>query len=67
MSKFVIWNITQNLKKALLFRSRVGIFDIFFKRLYEESFEDLQINSNYKFQTCATMSNKMAAALKSFR
>ena len=67
MSKFVIWNITQNLKKALLFRSRVGIFDIFFKRLYEESFEDLQINSNYKFQTCATMSNKMAAGLKSFR
>ena len=28
--------------------------------LYEESFEDLQVNSNWKFQNCATMSHKMA-------
>ena len=33
-------------KRPLLFRSEIGIFDIYFKRLYEESFEDLQINSN---------------------
>ena len=36
-------------------------FDIFFKRLHEESFEDLQINSNWKFQTRTTISHKMAA------
>ena len=47
-------------KKPLLFRSDVDIFDIFFKRLYEESFEDLQIRSNGKFQTCVIMSHKMA-------
>ena len=29
-------------KKRLLFRSEIGTFDICFKRLYEESFEDLQ-------------------------
>ena len=40
-------------------RSEIGIFDIFYKRLYEDSFEDLQINSSWKFQTCATMSHKM--------
>ena len=33
----------------LLFRSKIGIFDIFFKRLYEEGFEDLQNNSNRNF------------------
>ena len=33
-------------KRPLLFRSEVGIFDIFFKRVYEEIFEDLQIKSN---------------------
>ena len=49
MSNLVILNwqvfeIKQNLKKkSLLFRSEIGIFDIFFKRLYIESFEDLQI------------------------
>ena len=32
-------------RPLLLFRSEIGIFDIFIKRLYEESFEDLQINS----------------------
>ena len=38
-------NIRQKLRKMpLLFRSKIGIFDIFFKRLYEESFEDLQRN-----------------------
>ena len=47
-------------KSPLLFRSEIGIFDIFFKKLYEESFEDLQINSNCKFQTCVTMCHKMA-------
>ena len=29
-----------------LFRSKIGIFDIFFKRLCKESFADLEINSN---------------------
>ena len=33
-------------KKPLLIRSKISIFDIFFKRQYEQSFEDLQINSN---------------------
>ena len=33
-------------KGPFLFRSGAGIFGILFKRLYEESFEDLQINSN---------------------
>ena len=33
-------------KKDLSFRSEIGISDIFFKRLYKESFEDLQINRN---------------------
>ena len=33
-------------KRPLLFRSEIGIFEISFKRLSEESFEDLQINSN---------------------
>ena len=46
-------------KKVYLFRSGIGIFEIFFKSLYEESFDDLQINSNWKFQTLATMSHKM--------
>ena len=36
-------------KKRLLFRSKIVIFDIFFKRLCEESFGDLEINSNSKF------------------
>ena len=58
-------NIRQNLKKGLLFRSKIGIFEISFKRLYEENFEDLQINRNWKFQTRPTMSHKMAA-LQSF-
>ena len=33
-------------KRSLLLRSERGIFLMFFKRLYEESFEDLQISSN---------------------
>ena len=33
-------------KRSYLFRSEIGIFDILFKSLYAESFEDLQINSN---------------------
>ena len=51
MSNLVIrnwWSFEYKAKFAkqmpLLFRSEIGIFDIFFKRLYEESFEDLQIN-----------------------
>ena len=39
-------------------RSEIGIFDIFFKRLHEEGFEDLQINSNWKFQTRNNISHK---------
>ena len=31
-------------KRPLSFMSEIGIFDIFFKRLYEETFEDLTIN-----------------------
>ena len=48
-------------KLPLLFRSEIDLFEIFFKRLYKESFEDLQINSHWKFQTRATMSDQMAA------
>ena len=29
-------------KRFRLLRSEIGIFDIYFKRLYEESFEDLK-------------------------
>ena len=32
-------------KRHLLFRSKIGAFDLFFKRLFEESFEDLEINN----------------------
>ena len=60
-----IWIWRKVWKKPLLFRSEIGIFDIFFKKLYEESFEDLQINSNWKLQTRATVSHKMMT-LKSF-
>ena len=31
---------------SLLFRSKISIFDIFFKIIFKESFEDLQIRSN---------------------
>ena len=41
--------------------SKIGIFDMFFKRPCKESFEDLEFNSNWKFQTRATLSQKMAA------
>ena len=47
--------------RPLLFRSEIGIFDICFKRLQKDSFEDLQINSNLKFKTRATKSHKMTA------
>ena len=40
---------------AYFFRSKIGIFDIFFKRLCKESFEDLEFNSNWKFQTRAAL------------
>ena len=32
-------------KKPLYFRSKIGIFDMFLKRVYKESFQDFQINS----------------------
>ena len=35
-------------KSSLSFRSEIGVFDMLFKRLYEESFEDLQVCSNSK-------------------
>ena len=35
-----------NAKKPLLPRFEIRIFDLFLKRLYEESLEDLQISSN---------------------
>ena len=34
---------------------------MFFKRLSKESFEDLEFNSNWKFQTRAALPHKMAA------
>ena len=46
-------------KRSLLLRSEISTLDIFFERLQEEIFEDLQINSNGKFQTRATISHKM--------
>ena len=40
--------LKQNLKNwPLFFRSKIGIFNIFFKRI-EGSFEDLEFNSNWK-------------------
>ena len=40
-------NIRQHMKKKRpLFRSEISIFDIFFRRLHKEIFENLQINSN---------------------
>ena len=35
-------------KSSLSFRSEIGVFDMLFKRLYGESFEDLQVCSNSK-------------------
>ena len=36
-------SIRQNLQRRFhLFRSEIGIFEIFFKGLYKEGFEDLQ-------------------------
>ena len=56
-------NITQNLKKWLLFfRSKIGIFDIFLKRLCKESSEDFEFNSNRKIQTRAALSHKMVSS-----
>ena len=46
---------------AFFFRSKIGIFDIFYKILCKESFEDLEFNSNRKFQTRAALYRKMAA------
>ena len=61
MPNFVILNdgslkIRQNFN--ILFSSKIAIFDIFFTRLHEDCFEDLQVNSNWKFQTRATISHK---------
>ena len=46
---------------ALSCRSKKGIFDIFFKQLCKGNFEDLEYNSNGKFQTSAISYPKMAA------
>ena len=48
-------------KTHFLFRSVTSVFETNFKRLYEERFEDLQINSCWKIQTRPTMSHKMTA------
>ena len=45
-------------KKASLFRFEIGVLGIFLKRLRERSFEDLQINSNWKFQTHTTIKHQ---------
>ena len=37
---------------------------MFFKRLCRESFEDLEFNSNWKFQICAALPLKTAVRLK---
>ena len=69
-------NIRQNLKKRLLlFRSEIGLFDISFKRLYEESFEDLQpiIIENFKpvplclIKTFALIANIVKGAVSALR
>ena len=40
------YNVKFEKKWCLLFRSEIVIFDMFLKRLCEESFEDLKISSN---------------------
>ena len=52
-------------KWSFFFRTKIGTLDILFKRMCKESFEDLEFNSNWKFQTHAALSHKMAA-LKSY-
>ena len=47
------------------FRSKIVIFEISFKRLHEESFEDLEFISNWKLETRTALSHKMTP-LKSF-
>ena len=42
-------------------RSKIGIFNIFFKTLCQNFFEDLEFNGNWKFQTFAPMSHEMAS------
>ena len=67
MSKFVTlkWEHFEYKKKnrikSFLFSSKISVFDIFFKTLCKEIFENLQINGNGKLQTHATISHKMAA------
>ena len=64
MSNFVIlkwrpFEYKANLKKmSLKVRSR-HFWHIFFKTLCEGSFEDVQINNNWKFQTRPTISHKL--------
>ena len=51
----------QNLKKGLLYlRPNKIILLHFLKDCRKKVFQDLQINNNSKFQTRATMSEKMA-------
>ena len=52
-------NVKDNLKKWLLFfTSKMGIFNIFFKRLRRKNFKDLEFDSNWKFQTRPALSDK---------
>ena len=54
------WHYKNIQSGPLLPRSEVSIFEIFFEKLYEESFEDLQIKSSRKLQIRANMSHKIA-------
>ena len=51
-------------KRSPLFRSKIGTFDIYFERLCEEIFEDLEIKSNYKSQTHANIFHKVGIFAK---
>ena len=41
--------------------SKIGIFGMVFKRLCKESFEDIEFNITWEFQTCAALSHKNVA------
>ena len=48
---------------VFFFRFKIGVFDILFKRLYKEIFEDLEFDSNWKFKTRAVLFHKTAALI----
>ena len=50
-------------KRPLLFMSEIDIFDVFFKRLYEESFQDLQ---KLKISNLCHYVHKIAPLLSNF-